>query len=244
MSNKEMKALAIIPVRGGSKGLPGKNLMPIKGRPLVLNTYDYARKATLIDRIVVSTDDEAIAKAVLDDGGDVIMRPAEFAQDSSRVEEALVYTVKQAEEQDNCRYDIIVYMEATIPVRNETIADIVIQKLIDNPEAESVITMIKAPIHPNWMVKPSGNGEYVTLYADNECSRRQLLPNDCFYPDASVYALRRDVVFECLKNPRVYNYMGDKILAVEQDRVHSFDVDYRLDYEVAKYVAENLYGKI
>lgn len=242
MTPKPENVLAIIPVRGGSKGLPGKNLLPIKGRPLVLHTYDHARKATMVDRIVVSTDDEAIADAIRKDGGDVVMRPAEMARDDSRVESALAYTVKACEEQDGRRYGVICYLEATIPVRNEAMADKVIATLFANPQATSVITMIKAPIHPNWMVK-IGSAGFLELFTHNECSRRQLLPNDCFYPDGSVYALRRDVLFASLDNPRVYNYMGDRPLGIEQDRIHSFDVDYRLDYDVAKYVVENLYGK-
>lgn len=243
MSVKNENVLVIVPVRGGSKGLPGKNLLPMAGRPLVMHTYNHARSSALVDRIVVSTDDEGIAAAVREHGGDVVMRPASLAEDHSRVEAALAHTITACEEQDGRRYEIICYMEATIPVRDPALIDTVIATLADNPQATAVITMIKAPIHPNWMVKV-GSAGYLELLSYNECSRRQLLPNDCFYPDGSIYALRRDEIFACLANPRVYNYMGERPLGIEQDRIHSFDVDYRLDYEVAKYVVENLYGKL
>ncbi|WP_320040092.1 acylneuraminate cytidylyltransferase family protein [uncultured Desulfobacter sp.] len=240
MTQKKPNVLSIVPVRGGSKGLPGKNLLPIAGRPLVLHTYDFARNASLVDRSVVSTDDEAIAKAVLDDGGDVVLRPAKLAQDDSRVETALVHTLTTCEERDGIRYDVVLYMEATIPVRHKDMPDKVLTTLFEHPEATSVITMIKAPIHPFWMVQIGEDG-YLDHYKENECSRRQLLPEDCFYPDGSVYALRRNELFNCLKNPKVYNYMGDRPLGIEQDTIHSFDVDYKLDYDVAKYVVENLW---
>jgi YrbI family 3-deoxy-D-manno-octulosonate 8-phosphate phosphatase len=109
-----VSVVAIIPARGGSKGVPGKNLRPVGGRPLVVRAVDAARAAGGIDRVVVSTDDDAIAAAARDAGAEVVVRPADLSGDTASSESALLHALDALDPAGD-RIDVVVFIQATSP---------------------------------------------------------------------------------------------------------------------------------
>ena len=110
-----MEILAIIPARGGSKGIPGKNIQNVGGIPLVVRTIDAALKSKLINKIIVSTDDNRIADVAIDNGVEVIKRPSKISGDTASSELALLDTLMQIKNRDNYVPKIIVFLQCTSP---------------------------------------------------------------------------------------------------------------------------------
>jgi len=111
MSNSKIspKIIAIIPARGGSKGLPGKNIIPLGGKPLIAHSIETAKKSKLIERVIVTTDDEEIADVAREYGAEVpFIRPAELAQDDTPPDPVLKHTLQFLEEKEGIKPEIIV----------------------------------------------------------------------------------------------------------------------------------------
>jgi CMP-N,N'-diacetyllegionaminic acid synthase len=126
---KNKKILAIIPARGGSKGLPNKNIVDLNGKPLIGWTILQAKNSEAIDRCIVSTDSKEIYKISKDLGGDVpFIRPAELASDSTPMTSTLIHAMQSISE----KYDVIVLLEPTSPLRKQNDIDRGIRMLIDN----------------------------------------------------------------------------------------------------------------
>lgn len=111
-----MSTLAIIPARGGSKGLPRKNFVMLAGRPLIAWTVAAAREARLVDRVIVSTDDAEIAKIAQAHGAEVTVRPAEISDDTSTSESALLHVLEHLREAENYHPDDLVFLQCTSPL--------------------------------------------------------------------------------------------------------------------------------
>lgn len=132
-----MRTLAVIPARGGSKGLPRKNLAPLAGVPLLVHTIRAAQAARSLDRTVVSTDDAEIAAVAREAGAEVVERPAALAGDDSRTEEALTHAVEALGEP---RPAIVVTLEPTSPLRTARLIDECVA-LLEAKGAASVLTV-------------------------------------------------------------------------------------------------------
>ena len=113
--NKQ-KVLAIIPARGGSKRLPGKNIKLLNGKPLIAHSIEYAINSPEINRLVLSTDSEEIAKEGEKFGAEVLMRPAHLAEDTTKTAPVLLHVVEELEKEGYIP-DYIVLLQATCPVR-------------------------------------------------------------------------------------------------------------------------------
>lgn len=137
---KGKKILAIIPARGGSKRLPGKNIALLAGKPLIAHTIETAQKSQYIDRIVVSTDDKKIADVSQKYGAEIIERPKEFAEDQSPVHQAVEHALSQLVKTHQYIPDFVVLLQPTSPLR--TIEDIsrALDLFLKNP-CESVISI-------------------------------------------------------------------------------------------------------
>lgn len=109
--------LAIIPARGGSKGIPRKNLQPILGTPLLVHSIRHALGASRVDRVVVSTDDDEIAAVSSEAGADVIRRPPELSGDTAASESALLHVLDTLRERGEAEPELVVFLQATSPVR-------------------------------------------------------------------------------------------------------------------------------
>ena len=111
-----MKGLAIIPARGGSKGIPRKNVRLLAGKPLLAHTIEHAQEARSVERVVVSTDDPEIAAVAEQHGAEVVWRPAEISGDAASSEAALLYTLSHLEDGEAYEPDLIVFLQCTSPL--------------------------------------------------------------------------------------------------------------------------------
>jgi N-acylneuraminate cytidylyltransferase len=177
--------LGVIPARGGSKGIPRKNVKQINGKPLIAWTIEAAKESKMIDRYVVSTEDDEIAAISREYGADVIERPPELATD-----EAIVLSVLQhAIEKIPC--DSIVLLQATSPIRRGGLIDECIREFIDN-EYDSLATGFIC--------------DYIE-YGKNELRRQDI--KGFFYDDGNVYVIKAEII---KKGDRYGKKIGRKII--------------------------------
>ena len=147
-----MNVLTIIPARGGSKDIKDKNIAPLLGKPIIAYTIEAALESKLTDKIVVSTEDKKIAEVSRKYGIQVIDRPAKYATDTAPIEWALRHAVRYLELKEKYFADIVVWLQANVPIRKKGQIDNVIRKLIDT-NADSVITVTQVTQRPEFMKK-------------------------------------------------------------------------------------------
>src|SRR3989338_1589206 len=132
------RIIAIIPARGGSKGFPGKNIIPLGGKPLISHSIEVAKKSKLIERVIVTTDDEKIASIAREYGAEVpFIRPAELAQDDTPPDSVLKHTLQFLEEKEDLKPEIIVWLEPPCPFRTPEEIDRAVETLPNDPAAAS-----------------------------------------------------------------------------------------------------------
>lgn len=186
-----MKTLYIIPARGGSKGIPGKNIKPFLGKPLILHAIDQARAAGADDTdICVSTDSEEIRKTVEDYGLKVsFMRPAVLATDTAGTYEVLLHALDFYEAR-GIRYDTVVLLQTTSPLRRPEDIRGAVELL--SPEADMVVSVCEAATNPYYNAyETDPEGNLHISKGDGRYTRRQDAPKVWEY-NGAVYAMRAD----------------------------------------------------
>jgi len=190
-----MRTLAVIPARGGSKGVPGKNLHLLGGRPLVAHAVGVASSCRALAGFVVSTDDERIAGAGRSAGAAVLDRPSHLAADDTPMAPVLQHAVAWYEAQEG-PLDAVVVLQPTAPLRT---ADDVAQALAlleRRPDAESVVSVCSLEdLHPGRMYTKGPGGNLDPLWPEWERSNRQDLP-PVWFRNGAIYAVRREALME------------------------------------------------
>lgn len=170
MTDPVRHVVAIIAARGGSKGLPGKNVALLAGMPLIAHTICHARESGVIDRIIVSTDSEEIAAVARRYGAEApFLRPAELAQDLTPTEPVLQHTLRWLEEEDHYPVDIVVFLQPTDVFRTPAMIRACVQRLLENDALESVFVGYRT--HKNFWRRI--DGKMVKLAADIPYGPRQ-----------------------------------------------------------------------
>jgi YrbI family 3-deoxy-D-manno-octulosonate 8-phosphate phosphatase len=139
-----MECLAIIPARGGSKGIPRKNILPVAGKPLIAFNIEQARRSRYIQRVVVSTDDDEIAEVARRYGAEIVRRPAEISGDSASSESALLHVLQVLQQEEGYQPDLLVFLQCTSPLTLAEDMDGTIQALLSQ-RADSALAVI--PFH-------------------------------------------------------------------------------------------------
>jgi CMP-N,N'-diacetyllegionaminic acid synthase len=152
-----MRVLAVIPARGGSKGLPGKNTRPLAGLPLIGHSLRAAELVPSITRCVVSTDSAEIAALARTLGGDVpFIRPAELAADDTPMAPVLRHALAAVEEQEGSTYDFLVLLDPTSPARQPADIEAAVSRLAGRPDWDGVVSVSAPTFQPVWVgVRPS-----------------------------------------------------------------------------------------
>ncbi|MFC4255546.1 NTP transferase domain-containing protein [Altererythrobacter xixiisoli] len=180
------QVLAVIPARGGSKGIPGKNIKLLGGIPLIAHNIRAALAARTVSRVVVSTDDDAIAKIARDFGADVVMRPAALATDTAKSEDALLHVLTALEESEDYRPDVVLLVQCTSPLTSAEDIDGVVTALFDGGADSSVAV---APFHYFlWGRDAAGEGVAINHDKRVRLMRQQREPE--FIETGAVYAMR------------------------------------------------------
>jgi len=232
---KDNIILAIILARGGSKGVPGKNILPLNGKPVMLYTIDAAREAKSLDRIILSTEDEEIAQIGLEYGVEVIMRPHEYASDSSSIEMALRHTVIEVEKQ-GVFVRIIVPLYANVPIRKKGSIDEVVETLISTG-ADSVQTYAPYTTPPQWACKIENDRPKLLDEKYKFAFRRQLVET-AYFPNAAAIAIKYDVLMKTDNASTPDSFMGTDKRAIIQKPEDTIDIDNPIDLLWAKFHLE------
>jgi N-acylneuraminate cytidylyltransferase len=192
--------LALIPARGGSKGVPRKNILPLAGKPLIAYSIEQAHAARHITRVVVSTEDAEIAAVARDLGAEIpFMRPAEFARDISPDIDVFGHALTWLRDYEGYVPELVVHLRPTGPVRRVELIDEAIERLVAHPEADS-LRSISAPIqtpYKMWRIE----GDYLRPVATVDgltepfCMPRQMLP-PVYWQNGYVDIVRARVVLE------------------------------------------------
>lgn len=182
------RVLAVIPARGSSKGLPGKNIKPLLGKPLIFWTLEAASKSRYVDATFVSTDSQEIAEVARDLGEEVPeLRPAALATDTASSIDVVLHAVERAQSLHNTCYDWVCLLEPTSPLRDETDVDKAMEQLAMNLDAQAIVGVCKSEAaHPRFLVKIE-NG-FLEPYLKNQAEyvRRQDL-DPLYFFEGSVY---------------------------------------------------------
>ncbi len=221
------RILALIPARGGSKGIPGKNLAPLAGRPLLAHTIEQARATPRIGRVVVSTEDPEIAAVARDCGAEALMRPAELAGDEAPSEAALVHALDVLAERDGWEPELVVFLQATSPLRR---ADD-IARAVATLRHEGADSLFSAcPVHG--FVWRQNGGELRALTYDPAARPRRQEIGDDLLENGSIYVFKPWVL------RRHGNRLGGKIAVYPMDPLDSFQVDEPGDLELMERLLE------
>lgn len=223
-----MRILGLIPARGGSKGIPKKNIKLLGKLPLIDYTINAAKDSKLITQIVVSTDDEEIAIAAEIAGfKPPFIRPSEFAQDNSTSISVVQHAISFFEGQ-NVFFDAVCLLQPTTPFREKGFIDDAIQKFI-NDKADSLLSVLPIPhqFNPHWAFEETEKGFLkIATGEKNIISRRQDLPN-AYFRDGSIYITKVD----CIKNGSLY---GSIISYIESNPDFYVNIDTMEDWEKAE----------
>jgi CMP-N,N'-diacetyllegionaminic acid synthase len=227
---KGKKFLAIIPARGGSKGIPRKNITIINGKPLIQYTIDEAKNSKYLDRIIVSTDDKEIAEIAKRCGAEVpFLRPKELASDHAKTIDALIHAVTELEKR-GIKYDFVVLLQPTQPLRKSWHIDEAIQEIVETNE-ESLVSVSKVKEHPILMRTIGEDGKVKKLLEISSTVRRQDFPT--FYKvNGAIYINKINENFT--KNTS----LNDNKLAYLMDKKYDLDIDEPIDLEFFKLILQ------
>ena len=227
----EKKILAVIPARGGSKGVPRKNIRELGGKPLIAWTIDAAKKSEYIDRLILSSEDEEIISVARECGCEVpFVRPDELATDDSPGIAPLLHAVTTLEEQ----YDYLILLQPTSPFRSVEDIDGAIRRCIEN-KAESCVSVTESEKHPAWMFYlTEGNKLTSVLEAEvNATHRQQLEP--VYALNGAVYVVNIPIL---LKEEKLV--LQDSTLAYVMPPVRSMDIDSLFDFTICELIAKRI----
>ena len=227
-----MTVLGLILARAGSKGLVGKCMRPLLGRPLIAYSIEHGQTSSALTALVLSTDSEAAKQFSRERGVEVIDRPAELATDSATVDAAARHAVETWEKRNGRTVDIVVLMYGNIPLRAAGLIDRAVEHLQESgaDSVRSVATVSKQ--HPDWLHRL--DEDRMIQYRPNSIYRRQDLEL-LYYHDGAAVAVTRDALFGALNHPGDHQaFLGADRRAIVQQPEDSVDVDTAFDLLVAE----------
>ena len=222
---REIRVLGIILARGGSKGLPGKNKMMLRGKPLIAWTVQAGLQSVYINDIVVSTDSHEIAEIAQEYGAEVpFIRPENLATDASQSADSISHAIRFLQEQGR-KYDYVILLEPTSPMRDNLDIDDAISMLISCGGSALVSVCRASTSHPSFMFTMESEQKlrpYENIRSVGSLRRQDL--SRVFYPDGSLYISS----IETFQKEMTFYHEGT--LGFEMPRWKSFEIDDDLDF--------------
>jgi CMP-N,N'-diacetyllegionaminic acid synthase len=220
--------LALIPARGGSKGVPGKNIRLLGDKPLIAWTIEQARRCPWIDRVIVSTDDPAIADTAVGWGAEVpFLRPAELATDETKMVEVVSHALDWCGQNDR-PYEWILLLQPTSPLRDAGDIEAAAKQLEDRG-ADGVVSVCPCEHSPLWTNTLGPNGEMKDFLRSEAMGNRQGLPT-YYRLNGAIYLARSEYFRRCR------GFFGDRTFAYIMPSERSIDIDSPLDFQIAEFL--------
>lgn len=241
---KKPEVLAIIPARGGSKGIPGKNIKSFAGYPLIAYSILAGLRAKSVTRVIVSTDDEEIARVAREWGAELpFMRPAELAQDKTTDYPVMRHALDWLKENEGYQPDIVLQLRPTSPVRPLNLLDQAVQTLLDHPEADCVRGVVPSGQNPfkMWSVDENSGAMKPLLQVEGieepYNAPRQILPAT-FWQTGHIDAIRLETII------KKQSLTGDVLYPIHIDPKFTVDIDLPRDWPGAEATLKALTGEV
>ena len=229
-----MRTIAITLARGGSKGIPKKNLAKINGKKLIDYTIEAAKNAKLIDRYIISTDDELIANHCIQKNIEVpFIRPSYLANDTATSADALKHAVEFCESEEKIKYDLVVELMCTNPFKTSSDIDNCIN-LYKRNKVDSVIGVSKLEDHHPARIKKIIKGYIRDFVIPETSSRRRDLKPDAYIRNGSIYAISRNKLMN-----ESYRFGGANSLAYIMEEPAHINIDTKWDLLLADLILKN-----
>ncbi len=231
---KGKNILGLIPARVGSKGLPGKNIKLLSGKPLIAWTIEHALKSKYLDRIVVSTDDKEIAEVSRKYGAEIpFIRPKELAEDNAKGIDVVLHAIDWFRKNDNRKqYDLLMLLQPTSPLRKSEDIDKAIE-LLFLKEAKAIVSICEVDHHPLWANTLPEDGcmkDFIRKETMNK--NRQELP--------VYYRLNGAIYLAYCNYVKQYkSFMGKDTFAYKMPKERSIDIDDKIDFKLAEILTKN-----
>ena len=213
-----------------------KNIKLLAGEPLIGYTIEAALESELADKIVVSTEDEKIAAVSRGYGIQVVDRPTEYATDDAPIEWALRHVVRYLEESENYLADIVVWLQANVPIRKRGQIDNVVRRLIDTG-ADSVLTVTEVTQRPEYTMRMV-DGDRVASFAGGEEFRRQEF-EPLYIADGAVIAMTTEALLGTEGMTGAHVYMGEDVRCIVEEPHYAVEIDDQFDFDVAEGLLAN-----
>ena len=229
---KEKTFLAVIPARGGSKGIPRKNIIDIDGKPLIQYTIDSAKQSKYIDKIIVSTEDKEIADISIMNGVEIpFLRSKELAEDNTRTIDVLLDTIEKLKKL-GYEYDYVVLLQPTQPLRKSFHIDEAIEKIVKHNK-DSLLSVSEVKEHPILMKIVDDNDEVKSLLGLSSDKRRQDFQK-IYKVNGAIYINRLN------KNFNKNISLNDNKLVYIMDKKYDLDIDEPEDLNILKLRVSNI----
>ena len=219
--------IAIVPARGGSKGLPGKNIKSLLGKPLIQYTIEAALKSEFVSDVIVSTDDEQIYQVGIECGArESFLRPSKLAEDDSMAIDNYIYTIDRLNQEFGYNIEDFVVLQPTSPLREAADIDKVI-KLFRDKKADSVVSYTEEHHPVIWHKYLDEDGRFENIFPENIQNRQQNRPS--YFPNGAIFAFNYELI-------KARQYYSDKSYAYVMQRENSVDIDTIDDFEYAEFL--------
>ncbi|MBC2400055.1 cytidylyltransferase domain-containing protein [Clostridium tetanomorphum] len=227
MTNNK-RILAIIPARGGSKGIPRKNIKDLNGKPLIAYTIEEGIKSKYIDKLIVSTEDKEIADISKNYGAEVpYLRPEEISKDETPGIHPIIHGIEYFDKHNN-NFDYVICLQCTSPFRSAYQIDEAIEKLIEK-DADSIVSVCESEVSPYWMKKII-NGKVTDFLEESTFyARRQDTPK-VYRLNGAIYIAKKHILMN------YKSWYTENTIPYIMDEKTSLDIDNIMDFKFAQFL--------
>ncbi len=219
--------IAIVPARCGSKGLPGKNIKDLHGKPMIAYTIEEALKSQYIDEVIISTDCKEIEKIALEYGAkSLFLRPEVLASDTAIAIDNYIYTVDRLNEEFGYKIKDFVVLQPTSPLRKSIDIDGAV-KLFNDKNADSVVSYTEEHHPIEWHKYITEDGKFENIFEEKLKNRQEIKPS--YYPNGAIFVFK----YEMIKQKKYYT---DKSYSYIMPRDRSADVDTMEDFKYIEFL--------
>lgn len=228
------KVAAIIPARGGSKGLVGKNIKMLNGKPLIAYTIQEALKSQYIDRVIVSTDDFKIAEISKEYGAEVpFMRPESLAGDKVGSVEVLIHAIDYLKHVESKEYPYTCLLQCTTPFKTAEDIDKTIEKCIESELFDASVSLCEAEVNPLWTVKLEQEQIVDFIEGGNDIPTRQELPK-AYRLNGGIYVVDTNVLVT------TKNLLPKNTTGYIMESIRSVDIDTEYDFKLCEFIGSQI----